>query len=468
MIPSSSVPRPGHQGSDTGSGGAGSDLVVVVGGGFAGLSAATALAERGVRVIVLDARPQLGGRATAFTDRETGELVDNGQHVLFGCYRATFQFLERIGARGNVRVQPSLSVPYIDRDGRRSVLTCPALPSPLHLLAGVLAWDAVGWADRLAALRLAGPLRRARRELMQSGTVTTTPGATVSDWLAAHGQRDKLRAWLWEPLAVAALNQSPDVASAAPFVRVLAEMFGPDPAASALVLPTRPLHHMYAEPARSFIEARGGDVRVNALARVIVEGGRVRAVEVRGARIEATKVIAAVPWFDVRRLFGNTSPPQLEALLARADGMASMPIVTVNLWYDRRVMEDSFVGLPGRDMQWVFDKRIAFGRDASHLSLVSSGATRLTAMAREELTALARREVEDTFPAARTARLTHATVVREKQATFSLAPGQPPRPSTLTPIDGLFLAGDWIDTGLPGTIESAVVSGHEAAKSIAE
>ena len=477
MSPSSSDPGSRGMGSDRGSRGAGSDPrsqgagsdpVVVVGGGFAGLSAAAALSERGIRAIVLDARPQLGGRATAFADRTTGELVDNGQHVLFGCYRAALQFLERIGAIGNVRVQPSLSVPYIDRAGRRSILKCPALPSPWHLLAGVLAWDAMGWADRLAALKLAGPLRRARRELAQSGTVSPEPDGTVSEWLAAHGQRARLREWLWEPLAVAALNQSPDVASAAPFVRVLAEMFGPDPAASALVLPSRPLHRMYAEPARTFIEARGGDVRVNALARVIVEGGRVRAVHVRGDRIETTRVIAAVPWFDLRRLFGPDPPPQLEAILDGAGGMVSMPIVTVNLWYDRRVMDDTFAGLPGREMQWVFDKRIAFGRDASHLSLVSSGATRLTAMSQEQLTALARREVEDAFPAARAARLTHATVVREKQATFSLAPGQPARPRTLTPVHGLYLAGDWIDTGLPGTIESAVVSGHEAARLIAD
>jgi zeta-carotene desaturase len=147
--------------------------------------------------------------------------------------------------------------------------------------------------------------------------------------------------------------------------------------------------------------------------------------------------------------------------------MASMPIVTVNLWYDRRVMDDSFVGLPGREMQWVFDKRIAFGREASHLSLVSSGATRLTSMSRDELTALAAREVAEALPAVRSARLTHATVIREKQATFSLAPGQPPRPATRTPVEGLYLAGDWVDTGLPGTIESAVLSGHNAAQSIA-
>ena len=121
--------------------------VVVVGGGFAGLSAASALSAAGARVLVLDARPQLGGRATAFTDWETGELVDNGQHVLFGCYRGTFEFLRRIGAEDNVRVQPSMEIPFLDTVGRRSVLRCPPIPAPLHLLAAVLDWDAMPWGD---------------------------------------------------------------------------------------------------------------------------------------------------------------------------------------------------------------------------------------------------------------------------------------------------------------------------------
>lgn len=432
--------------------------VVVIGAGFAGLSAATKLAEAGRRVLVLDARPQLGGRATAFVDRVTGELVDNGQHVLFGCYRETLDFLRRIGASDRVRVQPSLSVPFIDRLGRRSVLRCPPLPSPLHLLAAVIDWDALPWRDRLSVLRLARPLRAARG--------STAHDLTVTQWLESHRQGRKLREWLWEPLAVAALNQSPDEAAAAPFIRVLSEMFGPDPSAAAIVLPNVPLHQMYAEPARDFILARGGEVRTNALARVIVEDDRITAVDVRGERIPTRHVIAAVPWFAMRNLFADAVPASLAPIVASADAMESKPIVTVNLWYDRQVMEETFVGLPGRAMQWVFDKRLAFGEHASHLSLVSSGADAIVGESNDELVARAAAEVQEALPGARNARVLRGTVIREKRATFSLAPGQPPRPQTNTPIDGLWLAGDWIDTGMPGTIESAVVSGHRAAASM--
>ena len=438
--------------------------VIVIGAGFAGLSAAASLAESGARVLVLDARPQLGGRATAFVDRETGELVDNGQHVLFGCYRETFAFLRRIGAEHNVRAQPSLELVGYDEARGRSVLRCPALPAPINLLAGVLGWSAIPWRERIAALRVAGPILQARRQAKAHGIVAAQPrGATVQEWLDRHGQGRVLQEWLWHPLAVAALNQEPRHASADPFVRVLAEMFAPDPKAASVVLPIRPLHEMYAEPARSFIMARGGEVRTSALARVLAAAGKVEGVEVRGERFAAAQTIVAVPWFALRALFGGAVPDALAPIVERTSRMRAMPIVTVNLWYDRLVMDEAFAGLPGRKMQWVFDKRVAFGGSASHLSLVSSGATEIVGKSNDELARLAAAEVESALPRARGVWPVRATVVREKQATFSLAPGQPERPGARTPVDGLILAGDWTDTGLPATIEGAVVSGHTAA-----
>jgi hydroxysqualene dehydroxylase len=434
--------------------------VAVIGAGVAGLAAASALAESGRRVIVLEARGRLGGRATAFTDRETGEPVDNGQHVLFGCYRETFRFLRRIGAEANVAVQPSLKVPYLDARGHRSVLKCPALPSPYHLLAGILGWSGLSWTDRLRALRLARPLLSARR-----GNIDVRPRETVAGWLTRHGQSGRLRGCLWEPLAVAALNQSPSEASAEPFVRVLAAMFGTAPTDASLVLPLVPLDEMYARPAERYIAARGGEVRLNALARVQVEAARLVGIESRGEPIAARTVIAAVAWFDVATLFsGDTS--MLRQVIQSASAVESKPIVTVNLWYDRRVMDDLFVGLPGRAMQWVFDKRRVFGEQASHLSLVSSGAADLVRLDRETLVARAAGEVTESIPGAAAATLLRGTVIREKRATFSLAPDAPPRPAVETPLPWLFLAGDWIDTGLPGTIESAAVAGHRAAAAV--
>ncbi|MEQ1727668.1 MAG: FAD-dependent oxidoreductase [Vicinamibacterales bacterium] len=473
---------------------------IVVGSGFAGLSAAARLTRDGARVLVLEARARLGGRATAFVDRETGELVDNGQHVLMGCYRETFAFLRDIGADGHVRPQPELSITTIERDGRVSRLRCPSLPSPLHLVAGVFTWPALGWRDRLAVLKMAGPLRRAQRALREevrleelvrlkpdttrdtrddstavvsgfSRTVTATPSpastplaeGTVSEWLERCGQTPRLCELLWEPLALAALNQPPETAAADPFVRVLAEMFGPDPTAAAIVLPTTPLHLMYAEPARAFIEQRGGHVRTGATARIRLDEGAVTSVAVAGETWSAPAVIAAVPWFALPDVFqGDTT--LLAPVLAAARATDASPIVTVNLWFDRVVMDEPFVGLPGRMMQWVFDKRAAFGESASHLSLVSSGASDVLRWTNPQLIDAALAEVRGALPRAREAQVVRATVIREPRATFSLAPGQPERPTVQTPVRGLFLAGDWCGTRLPATIEAAVRSGHLAAE----
>lgn len=450
---------------------------IVVGAGFAGLSAAARLAARGSRVLVLEARARLGGRATAFADRETGELIDNGQHVLFGCYTETLQFLRDIGAGGNVQQQSELTLTIIDRDGRASRLRCPRWPAPWHLLGGVLGWHALTWRDRLAMFRMARPLWAARRRLQREtlqprprnpgerAASRTSDDLTVSRWLQQHHQTPRLRELLWEPLAVAALNQQPAEAAAEPFLRVLAEMFGPNPEAAAVILPNKPLHLAYAEPARAFIEQHGGCVLTGALARIDIRDGQVACVRAADLTWMAPAVIAAVPWFALSDTFDGDLEP-LASTLQDARETPPSPIVTVNIWFDRVVMRDPFVGLPGRRMQWVFDKRAVFGESTSHLSLVSSGAADVLRWTNPQLIEHALEELRGAFPAVRGVARVRATVIREPKATFSVAPAQPARPQTRTQVRGLYLAGDWIDTGLPATIESAVRSGHMAADAV--
>ena len=423
---------------------------IVIGGGFAGLSAATALAERGLRVLVLEARPSLGGRASAFVDPATGERVDNGQHILTGAYRETFRFLRRLGTESRVYLQPGLAVDIVDRDGRASRLACPAIPAPFHLLVGAMRWSAIGWRDRLALSRLRNGGRR-----------DGDPRATVRQWLEWHGQTPRLIELLWEPFAVAALNESIDEAAGEMFGAVLRRTFTSERMDSSLGLVLRALDELYTIPAAACIERCGGEVRTGSRASVRVEAGAA-SVRVQSETFRPRAVVCATAWFSLPALF-EERPAALAATIEAAESTAASPIVTVNLWFDRPVTSSTFVGLPGRAIQWVFDKRALFGESTSHLSLVSSGAVALVNRGNHEIVDLALAELKAALPGVGSATLRRAVVVREKRATFSVSPDQPARPSTATAVPGLFLAGDWIDTGLPATIESAVVSGHAAA-----
>ena len=445
--------------------------VIVIGAGVAGLRAAVHLAARGARVTVLESKAVLGGRATAFNDPQTGERVDNGQHVMLGCYRETFAFLRQIGTEDRVRVQPGLEVDFVDRAGERSRLSLPGLPPPLNFVAGLLDWEALGWRDRLAALRLAGPIRlaqkvqRAESRGQKTTLIAASPGETVEEWLINNGQTARIREMLWEPLALAALNQSVRVAAAPPFAAVLAQMFGGGPQDASLALPTQPLDQVYAEPARRFIEERGGDVRIGCPARIHLAKGAVSHVEARGERFEAASVVAAVPWYALVDLFSGDLGP-IDAVRTAAAGTKPSPIACVNLWLNRRILRTPFLGLAGRTMQWVFDKEQMFEMDTSHITLVSSGADDVMALQNDELIALALGELREALPEARAAKVVRASVIRERRATYSLAPGQPKRPAMATEVEGLLLAGDWIETGLPATIEGAAISGRRAAEAI--
>ena len=440
--------------------------VVVIGAGFAGLSAAVRLADRGLRVVVAEEAPRLGGRASAFTDRETAERVDNGQHVLFGCYRETYAFLERLGTAHLAPLAPGLSLAMAGGDGRVFELRCPPLPPPWHLVAGVLCWRAIPRADRWSALGIRKVLAAVRRDGAAAVAARVPGDLTVAAWLDAHGQSPRLREWLWDPLAIAALNQSPATAAAGPFVRVLGELFGPSPSDAAIGLPRVPLDELYADPARRLLEALGSRVLSKSPARISRLDDRGALVRVGDEEIEARAVTSAVPWHAMSRLWMTAPPAALEDIVSRAAMVQSSPIVTVNLWFDDTAMSSPFTGLIGGPMQWAFDKSRLFGERGGHLSLVSSGADAILRLDNAEITAAAVDQLSRAMPAFRSRRLVRSVVVREPRATFSLAPGAPSRPAPVTPIRSFVLAGDWTDTGLPGTIEGAVLSGHRAADAV--
>jgi squalene-associated FAD-dependent desaturase len=440
--------------------------VVVIGGGFAGLSAAVALAERGTRVTVLEARPRLGGRASSFRDADTGAVVDNGQHALMGCYRRTLAFLDRIGAAGKVRRQANLRVDLVHPRLGAGAIACPAWPSPLHLAGGLLRYRLLSRRERVRALRAGLALMAMRRRNDPELTA-----ATVDQVLARLGQSPHARASFWNPVALATLNETPDRAAAAPFAEVLARAFFRTRADSQFVLPRVGLGDLYTGDACRFVERRGGRVWMRAQAVALdLADETLRAVVLRdGRRIDADGCIAAVPPAALAPLLPATL--REAAPLAALPRLETSPIVSTHLWFDRPVLRREFVGLLGTTTQWAFNRSELLGEtgEGQCVSAVISAGRDAVGWDTDRVTQTVLDDLRALIPAAAAARLQHAVVVKEKQATVSPTPdAERLRPQALTPVRGFVLAGDWTATGLPPTIESAVESGERAVHVLSE
>ena len=307
-------------------------------------------------------------------------------------------------------------------------------------------------------------------------------GLTLAEYFARTGQGSDARRLLWDPLATAILNETPERADAMLFHRVIQEAFLTSHAASRLVFLRRGwavLHDRLA----AYFEARGGTLRRRALAEAVeLEDGRARRVryaqraESRDERrvgkaatasvAEADAVVLACPWTEVAGLLPEASREPF-AGLAR---LGASPIVSVELWLDRVVVDRLMVGLRDSEMEWVFDKGRLFGRAGApqHLSFIVSAARRDLSRPNAELVASAESTLRRYFPAMAGASVTRSLVLRDPAATFASTPEMEAlRPGPVTPVRGLFLAGDWTKTGLPATIEGAVRSGNTAAAAVA-
>ncbi|HYQ90036.1 MAG TPA: hydroxysqualene dehydroxylase HpnE [Candidatus Binatia bacterium] len=426
---------------------------IVVGAGFAGVAAATSLAERGARVLVLETRQRPGGRAYSWTDPGTGEVQDNGQHVLAAFYEETRRLLRRLGTEDALQVDPTFRLEIWERGRGSFTLRCPDLPSPLHWLAAIGTCRRLGVPARLLALDLP---RRVRALAARNGDGSNL---TVDSWLREIGGNEDLNAIL-HPLALASLNESPSEGAAGLFGRVLDRIFQSPARSSGLALPGRGLGDLLAG-FEEFVGARGGEVRYRAtVLGVRVESGRTAGLSLlAGERLEAPCVILAVPHDRA----GWMLAPEHFGAFHGITQVPWSPIVSTVHTYDRPVLASRFVGLLGTRTQWAFD------RGSSPAGGHAVGTVRSAAFADEERPGAAileetARELAEAFPAARGATLLRARVYKERRATIRATPGvQALRPPTQTAVHGLFLAGDWTDTGLPPTIEGAVQSGHRAA-----
>lgn len=424
--------------------------VLVIGGGLAGLACACELAEAGLKVLVVEQRPYLGGRASSFPYKD-GE-IDIGQHVFLGCCTEYRRFLEKLGAwdEEKIHFQPSFRL-EVWRDGLRGILRSAPLPAPLHLLP-LLLFPHLCWGDKLRVLYGALCALWADRYSREC--------EAFYDWLKRHSQSEAAIQNFWNLITLPALNADVREASAhwglMVFQEALLRPHGANLGYSRIGL-SQLLDGIFP-----YLNERGGKVLLSQAAKsLLIEDAKIKGVlSASGGLLRAGCYVCAVTPDALLRLL----PPFWRAhpFFAQVANLRWAPIVNVHLFYDMEVSPLDMVAFLGSHIQWVFSK--GSGR---HLCISLSGAWAYIDKDPKKLIELFSGELARLLPQARLARLEDAVVIKQRYATFLPAPqSERYRPSQRTPIEDLFLAGDWTKTGWPATMEGAVRSGRLCAQEI--
>ncbi|MCX8138068.1 MAG: hydroxysqualene dehydroxylase HpnE [Gemmataceae bacterium] len=469
--------------------------VVVIGGGLAGLAATVALARRGVAVTLLEARPRLGGRAGSFRDTPTGQWLDVCQHVAMGCCTQLLQFFRTVGLQHYLVAQPRLV--FLTPEGRHSYFQAACWPAPFHLSRALLAAHYLTPGDKIRILRGLAALLRCDPD----------EDVPLEPWLRTHGQTDRTLARFWNTVLVSALNEPCATAGRKYARKVFVEGFLQQRDGWRVHLPIVPLERLYGSELQAFFARHGVRVRLQAAVRRLLLDPlqpRVAAVELRDAsRLQADHYILAVPFYRLPDLL----PPSLFEqfpVLDRIRQLETAPITSLHLWFDRPVLPWPHAVVVGGVSQWLFRRPFPAGvalngtenfspensspsadghsatvlpspqqpavppavsAESHYLQVVISASTAHLAGGHADLQQRVVQELRQLLPAARTARLLHARVITEHQATFRPVPGVDRwRPPQASPLSNLALAGDWTATGWPATMESAVRSGYLAAQ----
>jgi squalene-associated FAD-dependent desaturase len=439
--------------------------VVIVGGGLAGLAAASALADRDVRISVLESRPRLGGRASSFIDPVTGESVDNCQHVSMTCCTNLAAFCRRVQINDLFRREEAIV--FLSPQGRTSTLRAGPLPAPLHLAGSFLRANYLSWVEKLRVAYGLACLRSVR---------DARPGESFADWLLRHRQTIRTINLYWATVLVSALNERLDQMDVGHARKVFIDGFLRNRDGFRMEIPLVPLGDLYGTRLEDWLRTRDIAVRLTTGVRAVEADpeGNIRGVTLRsGETIEADFVVLAVPFDRVRTLLPGDLLAKVPAL-SSVDALQASPITGVHLWFDRPVCPFDHVVTVGRLIQWVFNHTAIQGRSTpgaggEYLQLVISASYDLLALDKTAILNAVMDELAEIWPATREATLVRSWVVTEHGATFAVRPGvEAHRPAQRTPVDGLFLAGDWTDTGWPATMEGAVRSGYRAAEGVLE
>lgn len=448
--------------SESAKNGRAGERVAVVGGGLAGIAAALALAESGRQVDLFEQKHRLGGRVGSFHDPQTGELVDLCMHVAMGCCTEFLDFIRRAGVEDCFQRHRRLT--FIGPEGEECPFTSWSwLPAPLHLLPGFARLRYLTFGERWGIGRRLMQLARLSADDLSDQT-------TVGDWLHEQGQSPRMIDRFWSVVLVSALGDTVDRVDLSMARKVFVDGFLGSVHGYEVLLPRLSLGEIFDVRLGKRLREIGATLHLaTPVQSIAIAENRAREIVLAGGERRAyDRFIVAVPWTAIGRLF----PPEQLALLHddwSPEAIASSAITAVHLWFDREIAPLPHAALVGRTSQWLFSHGPSVPADDSerryHYQVVISASHHLTDVARSTLLEQVLIDVRTVWPEAREARLLHQRIVTERGAVFSVTPDSlAQRPHAATGVENLFLAGDWIRSDWPATMEAAIRSGYQAAK----
>jgi zeta-carotene desaturase len=435
--------------------------VTVIGAGVAGMSAACALAEAGFRVQLVERRGYLGGRASSYLHPGVNEIIDNCQHVLFGCCTNLIGFYRRIGVADQIHWTSEMTM--IEPGGCRSPLGPSGLPAPLHGLPKLMTAHAFSVADKIA-------LARAFNALMRPVPQNSTE--SLGSWLKRHGQTAGALNRFWRLVIASALNAEIDSIALPYAAKVIRELFMNSAEAGSMGMSRVPLSELYAG-VPAYLAERDGSLHLNTHVEGAVwdESTSQWTVRTRTGDLSSDFVILALPFEATQKLLPNLPVVEGTAKLARQlEHHEHWPICSVHLWFDREITELEHAVLLDREIHWMYNQsKLQTGRGGHYLELVVSATRAFAALPREEAINQALSELAEFFPRVKEAKLEKVALIKEVRATFGVHPSiDAARPTAQSPWRYLYLAGDWTATGWPSTMESGARSGHLAAEAVCQ
>jgi len=423
--------------------------ILVIGGGFAGLASSVYLANQNYKVTLVESSPKFGGRAYSIFNEKYNDYYDNGQHIMMGCYKKTLDYLAIINSSYLLEFPNYLSINFVKRSGSLFQLKSSQKLYPFNLVEAILHFKALRMKSKIKIIDFFLDLLCCYSCDLKN--------KTVIQWLIDKRQTPESIKNFWEILVVGALNTSIGKASAQIFAEILKRIFFDGTSSSSIVISKVGLSQLYVEPSIKFLLEKGSEINSSeSINKFVAKDNRIISVESNKRNyVDYDYVISAVPVYSLVRIFENSSISNF-----RLPVLKYSTILNIHLWLTENQFTERFYGLMDSNIHWVFNH-------GGHISITISNADSYKDYSEKEILNVIYSDLEIFFPIFKSSLVKDFKVIKEKRATFIPDTNSIiDREGIEVPFENLILAGDWTIPTLPATIESAVLSAHNAKEKI--